>query len=36
MSDELSGIAYERHGGEIREAGLYVDLGPWAYHVLRF
>jgi hypothetical protein len=36
MSDELSGIAYERHSGEIREAGLYVDLGPWAYHVLKF
>jgi hypothetical protein len=36
MCDELSGMVYERDGGEIREAGLYVDLGPWAYHVLRF
>ena len=36
LSDELSGIAYERQGGEIHEAGLYVDLGPWAYHVLKF
>ena len=36
MTDELSGRGYERNGSEIREAGLYVDLEPWAYHVLRF
>ncbi|HKT33500.1 MAG TPA: alpha-amylase family glycosyl hydrolase [Nitrospira sp.] len=36
LSDELSGAVYERHAGEIRDMGLYVDLQPWAYHVLRF
>ena len=36
MVDELSGMVYERNGVDIRDAGLYVDLEPWAYHVLKF
>ena len=36
MSDEMSGMVYDRNGRDIREAGLYVDLAPWAYHVLKF
>ena len=36
MSDGMNGMDYERHGRDIRESGLYVDLAPWAYHVLKF
>jgi hypothetical protein len=31
---DLVGVArYERDGAELAEAGLYLDLGPWQYHV---
>jgi hypothetical protein len=36
MTDEISGTVYERHGTEIREAGLYIDLHPWEFHMLKF
>ncbi len=36
MTDAISGTQYERSGDEIREAGLYVELDPWGYHVLEF
>jgi alpha amylase-like protein len=36
MTDECTGTRYERRSGEIRDAGLYVDLEPWAFHVLTF
>ena len=36
MTDELSGIVYERDGAAIRQDGLYVDLNPWHFHILRF
>ena len=36
MADEISGRIYERHGAEIRETGLYVDLDAWGFHVLKF
>ena len=36
MTDMLAGTVYERNGSEIREHGLYVDLNPWQFHVLRF
>jgi glycosidase len=35
LSDLLSGVSYERAGNEMASEGLYVDLGPWAYHFLR-
>jgi len=35
LDDLLSGEAYERNGDELREPGLYVDLGPWKCHLLR-
>ena len=35
MTDHWTGIRYERRASDIREAGLYVDLGPWAFHVLK-
>jgi glycosidase len=35
LRDEISGVAYDRSGEEMRSQGLYVDLGPWQYHFLR-
>jgi hypothetical protein len=35
LNDVLSGDSYDRNGNELREAGLYVDLKPWQYHVLQ-
>jgi hypothetical protein len=34
LADALSGEAYDREGGELRDAGLYVDLAPWGCHLL--
>jgi hypothetical protein len=35
LDDGLSGESYERDGTEMRESGLYVDLGPWQCHVFQ-
>jgi hypothetical protein len=35
LTDALSGEDFERRGDEMREAGLYVALEPWACHFLR-
>jgi hypothetical protein len=35
LDDVLSGAVYDRSGDEMRDAGLYVDLGPWKCHILR-
>jgi Alpha amylase, catalytic domain len=35
LHDVLSGAAYDRSGNEMRDAGLYVELGPWKYHLFR-
>ena len=35
MTDHFTGTLYERRSADIREAGLYVDLGPWAFHILK-
>jgi hypothetical protein len=32
LSDPLSGEIYERSGDEMRDLGLYVELGPWKWH----
>ena len=34
-NDVLSGDVYDRNGSEMRDAGLYVDLGPWQCHLFR-
>ena len=34
LTDPLQQMVFERAGDELREAGLYVDLEPWGYHVL--
>jgi alpha amylase-like protein len=34
LADLMAGVTYERDGSELRSPGLYVDLGPWRYHVL--
>jgi len=36
MTDMMSHETYERPGNEMAEIGLFVDLEPWAYHVLVF
>ena len=33
--DVLSGDSYNRSGDEVRNAGLYVDPGPWNCHVFQ-
>ena len=35
LTDVLTGRTYDRNGTELRDAGLYVDLGPWQSHVFR-
>jgi hypothetical protein len=35
LDDALSGEVYDRSGDEMRDAGLYVDLGPWKCHMFR-
>jgi hypothetical protein len=35
LSDVLSGVIYDRSGDEMRDTGLYVDLGPWKYNLFR-
>ena len=34
LTDQLSGINFERSGDEMATSGLYVDLPPWGYHFL--
>lgn len=33
LKDSLSPDCYIRHGNELFERGLYLDLQPWSYHV---
>ncbi len=35
LTDVLTGAAYDRSGDEIRDSGLYVDLGPWQCHLFQ-
>jgi hypothetical protein len=35
LDDRLSGDAYDRDGNEMRDGGLYIDLGPWQCHVFQ-
>jgi len=35
LSDVLSGETYDRSGNEIRDDGLYVELGPWKCHLFQ-
>jgi hypothetical protein len=35
LDDALSGDSYDRSGDEMRDAGLYVELGPWKCHLFR-
>ncbi len=35
LVDALSGTTYDRDGDEMLSPGLYVELGPWNYHVFR-
>ncbi|HUJ18011.1 MAG TPA: alpha-amylase family glycosyl hydrolase [Nitrospirota bacterium] len=35
LSDVLSNETYDRSGDEMRDAGLYVEMKPWQYHVFK-
>ncbi len=35
LNDVVSGESYERNGSEMRDAGLYVDQGPWKCDVFQ-
>lgn len=35
LNDVLSGESFDRSGDEMRDAGLYVDLGPWKCHLFQ-
>jgi len=35
LEDVLTNEVYDRSGDEMRDAGLYVDLGPWKCHCFR-
>ena len=35
LNDVLPGEIYDRSGDEMRDAGLYVDLGPWQCHLFQ-
>lgn len=35
LTDRMSGETFDRSGDEMRDSGLYVDLGPWKYHFFR-
>ena len=35
LNDVLAGEIYDRSGDEMRDAGLYVDLGPWQCHLFQ-
>ena len=36
MGDEFSGAVYDRNGDELRDTGLYGELKPWEFDVLKF
>jgi len=36
LADVVSGDVFDRHGDELNKNGLYVDLGAWKFHVLKF
>jgi hypothetical protein len=33
LTDLMGNAVYDREGRELSERGLYLDLGPWQYHV---
>jgi Alpha amylase, catalytic domain len=33
LNDILSSARYDRHGNELLERGLYLDMEPWSYHI---
>jgi hypothetical protein len=35
LVDDLTGEGFERNRSEVREPGLFLELGPWGAHLLR-
>ena len=36
LTDVFTGEVHERYGGEMLQPGLFADLAPWGFHVLKF
>jgi hypothetical protein len=36
LTDMFTGEVFERDGAEMRDPGLYVDVGAWGFHFLKF
>ncbi|SLM49025.1 Alpha amylase, catalytic region [Nitrospira japonica] len=36
LADVISGEVFDRQGDQLTKSGLYVDLDPWKFHVLKF
>lgn len=35
LDDRLSGETFERSGNDMQDNGLYVEMGPWEYHLFQ-
>ena len=35
LTDEMGDAQFERDAGDLAEHGLYLDVGPWEYHVFK-
>jgi hypothetical protein len=33
LKDVMDGINYDRSGDEMRDSGMYIELGPWKSHI---
>ncbi len=33
LKDVMDGITYDRSGDEMRDSGMYIELGPWKSHI---
>lgn len=36
LQDQLSAAGYERHGDDLLQRGLYLDIPAWGYHLFEF
>src|SRR4029079_19160335 len=35
FTDQMSNALYNRNGNDLLSTGLYLDLPPWGYHILK-
>jgi hypothetical protein len=36
LEDRIGGAVHDREGEDLKTRGLFLDLGPWAYHAFEF